>query len=1044
MNLPSRRKPLALILCYGVASVLVGGYSAGAQAQAPVPLRVDPALLGLPPIEPADLPAPAAKKPVVSSPEPTEASTSAEVAPVEVPTVEERPTDVETPVEAGPSESGAGETAAAVEPQTQAASSPQVAPAPAVAPAAAVSGKSQAVAEPAAQIPTQDVPAVDQPAAKASVGQIKPSEKTVARAVPYVPAPASSRTALAPLRVDPALLGLPPVSGSSVASSPDRPPSGSARAFQPPVADASSPRGEGATPEGDESGLHASSEADAVSGTGGEPPVFLSAHRMGGVVDREFVAEGAAELRKVDTVVTADRLTYWPLDDEMEAEGNVTLKQLDDRITGPKMRMKLEEQVGYFEQPAYFLKRQPSNDGTVAADANTTVARIAEQPVGDYWNSGFESPLARDNVESVRKATEGRGEADRIDFEGENQIRLTNGTYTTCAPGNDDWYAKASEIRLDYDREVGEGKNGTVYFKDVPILYSPWLSFSLNNERKSGFLSPTFGTSSDNGVELSLPYYWNIAPNMDATFTPRVLTKRGVQLSTEFRYLNKAFGGQYQGEMLVETLPGDALRDGDNRYGISLLHTQSSDSGLSGQINYNKVSDDDYYTDLSSSIASTSETQLLQQAQMTYSAGWWSATANFQQYQTLQPDADNPVREPYKLLPQVTVNARQPDLYGTDSTFLGQYTHFTRSDQEINGVVLDGDGGQRTVLYPQVALPYVTPGWYVTPKLGVNATRYSLTGQAADIPGTINRTLPIFSVDSGMTFERSSNWFGRDYTQTLEPRLYYLNIPYENQDDIPLFDTALADFNFAQIFSENQFSSWDRISNANQLTAAITSKLLEPGSGNEIVRAMFGQRFYFTKNKVSLSASTSSDSEDDKWEKSDFLAAFSGQILPKVYGDLALQYNPSDRDVKRYSMGASYRPEPGKVLNASYRYNQDSTAPINQVDLSGQWPLSGRWHAVGRVNYSFKDDGVVLSSGSQGGRIIESIAGLEYNGGCWVVRGVVRRTALTSEDASTAFYIQLELNDFSRIGSNPINLLKRNIQGYSLINQTSADPAFDE
>jgi LPS-assembly protein len=304
--------------------------------------------------------------------------------------------------------------------------------------------------------------------------------------------------------------------------------------------------------------------------------------------------------------------------------------------------------------------------------------------------------------------------------------------------------------------------------------------------------------------------------------------------------------------------------------------------------------------------------------------------------------------------------------------------------------------------------------------------------------------LPIFSVDSGMTFERSSNWFGRDYTQTLEPRLYYLNIPYENQDDIPLFDTALADFNFAQIFSENQFSSWDRISNANQLTAAITSKLLEPGSGNEIVRAMFGQRFYFTKNKVSLSASTSADSGDNKWEKSDFLAAFSGQILPKVYGDLALQYNPSDRDVKRYSMGASYRPEPGKVLNASYRYNQDSTAPINQVDLSGQWPLSGRWHAVGRVNYSFKDDGVVLSSGSQGGRIIESIAGLEYNGGCWVVRGVVRRTALTSEDASTAFYIQLELNDFSRIGSNPINLLKRNIQGYSLINQTSADPAFDE
>lgn len=770
-------------------------------------------------------------------------------------------------------------------------------------------------------------------------------------------------------------------------------------------------------------------------------PVFLSAQRMGGEVEREFSAEGEAELRKIGTVLNADRMTYWPIDDEVEVEGNVLLEQGEDRISGPKMRLKLEEQVGFFEQPAYSIKRPPKS-GVVASGNQFSASAFAEPKGFDDWESGFATPsqtLSSNSEKSGRTMTEGRGEADRIDFEGENQYRLINSTYTTCAPGNDDWYAKTASLKLDYDREVGEGTDGTVYFKEVPIFYSPWLSFSLNNERKSGLLAPSFGTSSDNGVELDLPYYWNIAPNMDATITPRVMTKRGVQLNNEFRYLNTAFGGRYQGEINAEILPNDQLRDGDQRYGFSILHKQTSANGFSGLINYNKVSDDDYYTDLSSQIAKTSQTQLLQQGQVTYGGGgWWSATANVQQYQTLQPDEDNPVEEPYKLLPQLTLNARRPDLYGSDAAFYGQYTHFTRDDQYLGSTFIDGISADRTVLYPQLSLPYVTPGWYVTPKIGVNYRKYSISGQQGDTPDSISVTLPIFSVDSGMTFERPSNWFGRDYTQTLEPRLYYLNIPYKDQSDIPLFDTSSADFNFAQIFSENQFSGWDRISNANQLTAAATTRLIEPNTGAEVMRAMLGQRFYFKQNKVGLT-STVEESEDGLWEQSDVLAAFSGQVLPKVYGDLAWQYNVSDNEVKRYSMGVRYQPEPGKVLNAAYRYNNDASSPIDQIDVSGQWPLSGRWHAVGRLNYSFQDDEI-----DQGGRMIESIGGLEYNGGCWVLRGVIRRAALTEEDASTSFFIQLELNDFSRIGSNPLDLLKRNIQGYSLINQTADNSVLDE
>ena len=679
-------------------------------------------------------------------------------------------------------------------------------------------------------------------------------------------------------------------------------------------------------------------------------PIFLSALRMGGDVEREFVAEGEAELRKIGTVLNAERLTYWPIDDEVQAEGNVLLEQGEDRISGPKMRLKLEEQVGFFEQPSYLIKRPPKNATPVAGSLPATGG--TDEPQGfDDWDSGFETPnqsLSTISEKLGRTMTEGRGEADRIDFEGENQIRLTNSTYTTCAPGNDDWYTKTDSLKLDYDREVGEGANGTVYFKDVPIFYTPWLSFSLNNERKSGFLAPSLGTSSDNGVEFDLPYYWNIAPNMDATISPRVMVKRGVQLNNEFRYLNTAYGGLYEGEVKAEILPNDRLRDGDQRYGFSIQHKQTSANGFSGLINYNKVSDDDYYTDLSSQIAKTSQTQLLQQGQITYGGGgWWSATANLQQYQTLQPDADNPVEKPYKLLPQLTLNARKPDLYSTDAAFMGQYTHFTREDQYVGSRFVDGMDAHRTVLYPQLSLPYVTPGWYVTPKIGVNYRKYSISGRQGDSPDSISVALPIFSIDSGMTFERSSNWFGRDYTQTLEPRLYYLNVPYKDQSDIPLFDTSVADFNFAQIFSENQFTGWDRVSDANQLTAAATTRLIEPNTGAEVMRAMLGQRFYFKQSKVGLN-STVSESEDNRWEKSDALAAFSGQILPKVYADLAWQYNLADKEVKRYTMGARYQPAPGKVLNAAYRYSIDANSPVDQIDISGQWPISGRWHAVGR------------------------------------------------------------------------------------------------
>ena len=1039
MNFIHRRNGLARSFCLGLVAFVGSFFAAGVQAQTPTTMRVDPVLLGLPPLKPEkkEVPKPAEKpveKPVEKSAgKSAEKPDAVEIQAVEAPsTLESRPLTESAKTAVEPRKAEAA-PAAESRPQKDASGHQEkketaASPAPAV-----VTPVAAPVVAPAAVAPKMAAPEPKQP---------RPADPPPAKQ-PVLAATNQPVTRVAPFRVDPALLGQAPLTAIATAA-PKAVPQGEKRL---PAAN----DGVSADPS-PALVLKNTRKMERLPKNSDVPrPIFLSASRMQGNVESEFQAEGNAELRKIGTILNADRLTYWPIEDEVEAEGQVQVELEDDLITGPKMRMKLEDQIGYFEKPVYSIRREPRPDSQAAADKAFAQAFIAQQSKGDFWNSGFAAPQSYDlkpgqskvRAQKVRTTTEAHGQAERIDFEGENQVRLTQATYTTCAPGNQDWYVKVDNLKLDYDHEVGKGDNGTVYFKDTPIFYTPWMSFSLNNQRESGFLPPSFGTNSDSGMEFSLPYYWNIAPNMDATITPHVMTRRGLQLQNEFRYLNTAFGGRYNGTAKVEILPGDRLYDNKNRYAYALVYAQTTDRGFSGTIDYNKVSDGSYFTDLSSEVSQTSQSHLLQQGVLNYGSDWWSASATFQRHQTLQADKDNPVREPYKLLPQLTFNARKPDFFLTDSSFMGQFTHFTRSTQTITegkhkGLRYEGDSASRTVLYPQIAVPYVTPGWYVTPKLGVNVRHYSISGQPLQTSDSVNVTLPIFSIDSGMTFERSSDWFGKDYLQTLEPRLFYVNIPYKKQSQIPIYDSGLADFNFAQIFSENQFSSWDRINNANQLTTALTSRLLDPVSGYEIMRAMIGQRFHFTRNRVELTESTQRDDDDRKWEKSDFLAAFSGQILPRLYTDSAWQYNLTDRKLSRYSLGLSYRPEPGKVLNAAYRYSR--TSNINQVDVSGQWPLGGGWHGVGRMNYSLKDNNNnLIDPDSRGGRLIEGIGGLEYNGGCWVMRGVIKRLALTEKDASTSFFIQLELNDFARLGSNPLELLRRSVPGYHQVNQPLAN-----
>jgi len=736
-------------------------------------------------------------------------------------------------------------------------------------------------------------------------------------------------------------------------------------------------------------------------------PAFITADELSGRADEEVVAEGNAEFRRHSQFLWADKLTHWPLADEIEAVGNVRLQNGNDEISGPYMRMKLSEQIGYFDNADFKVRKEVANSYyrrvAVTSSASNFSSTTGNAPMTLYVPSTYElSPAV-----PTRRPSDAYGHAERMDFEGENHIRLTNTTYSTCKPGDTDWFLKAETMHLDYDAEVGDSEKATLYFKDVPIFYTPAGSFSLNNSRRSGFLAGNFSASSKNGLDVTLPYYWYLAPNYDVTFYPRMMAKRGFQLGAEGQYQDY----NYRGFTRLEYMPHDEIAD-RSRYAYNINHVHNLGQGLTASVNWNGVSDNYYWNDFSSRLLQTSQTQLPKQLVLNWAPGsWWSANIQTLRYQTLQPNASSTIERPYFLEPQVNFSGRLANIVpNTDLNLVGQYSRFTHPTK------VEGD---RMVVYPQLSMPFLSPSFVVIPKIGVHATQYSLRDQDLGVPSVMTRVLPTFSLDSTAYFEREVELQGQNFIQTLEPRLYYVRIPYRNQSKVPVFDSGLADFNFAQVFSENRYSGSDRINDANQLTAALTSRFLDPETGAERFKGMIGQRYYFDDQQVLLPGEAARDKR-----LSNFLAAFTGMVMPKTYLDTAWEYNYQNHQSERFSAGVRYQPELSKVVSASYRLNRASA--IDQIDLAAQWPLGKGWYAVGRYNYSLRDK-----------QMLEIIGGLEYNADCWTARGVVQRLEAVGGTPNTTLFFQLELNDFANVGSNPLQLLRRSIPGYGKVNELS-------
>ena len=693
-------------------------------------------------------------------------------------------------------------------------------------------------------------------------------------------------------------------------------------------------------------------------------PVTISAEQMTGRPDRDINLDSDVEITRGQTTVNSDKAVFHQIENTIDASGKVRIKRFGDQYAGDELDLNLDSGVGFMSHPTYKLE-----------------------------------------------INNGQGRADRINFESEDRATVVDGTYSTCEGPDPDWYLKAGILHLDMGRELGTASRAVIYFKGVPILGTPAMSFPLTGERKSGVLPPTLGITSKGGVEFSLPYYVNIAPNRDLTLYPKLITKRGLQLGANGRYL----GQSYAGETNIEALYDD-LQTKTTRYAYSSTHAQTLAPGLLFGWNLNGASDNDYPNDFSSSITASSARLLPREASLSYSADSWKTSARVARYQVLQ-DIAVPIARPYDRVPQLLFHAGRPDLNGFSWALDSEATRFALTDQELAG----RDRGDRINITAQISYPYIRPGYFVTPKLSLNATTYRLENPVTG-PTSLSRTLPTFSLDSGLTFERDAKFLGQAMTQTLEPRLFYVHTPYRDQNRFPVFDTADAGFGFAQLFSENRFSGGDRIGDANQITTGLVSRFLE-SSGAERMRFAIAQRVNFADQRVVLNPAVTTSNQS----RSDVLVAATGRLSSSLTVDTGVQYSQGNHRMTAANVGVQWQPGPKRVLNAEYRYLRDTLdifgQPLDQVNLSGQWPLSQRLYGVARISYALPEH-----------KTAESLFGVEYNADCWVFRAVAQRFSTAAKVSTSQVFLQLELNGLSKLGSNPLEALRKNIAGYQKVN----------
>lgn len=677
---------------------------------------------------------------------------------------------------------------------------------------------------------------------------------------------------------------------------------------------------------------------------------FLSADEAE-ILNRDIVLlRGDIRARQTNQYLQADSATYWKTSDQLHAEGHILYFKDDLTISGDNAELSLGRNTGIINETSYDL---PSRHA--------------------------------------------RGTAESATIESKDLTILKGVTYTTCDIEDNAWLLRSSNLSLNQKSGVGTAKNVMLSFKRVPFFYFPYISFPIDDRRKSGFLTPSYAHSNDNGTEFTLPYYINLAPQFDLTLTPRLISKRGTMINNEARYLSPIHRGQFD----LEYLPDDDLADKDRSL-ISFQNMSRFTNQLSSTIDIVHVSDTEYFRELGNSLSLSSITHLRQLASLDYRSNLWTAAVRLESYQTVDDTIPDNSR-PYQRLPQLLFRTVRPDEDGTlNFNVLGEYVDFQHDDR-ISGSRID--------LQPSIEYPLRSLSAFLIPTISLRQTLYTLDSSDS-IPDTHpSRSVPSLSMDSGIFLERDSQWGTSPMIHTLEPRLYYLYSPFRDQTDIPLFDTALPDFSYSQLFRNNRFSGSDRVGDANQISLALTTRFFEKETGRERLRASIGRIFYFQNREVSL------NNQPESGSTSDIVAESVASIVPKLTSRLDMRWNQESKKIDKGSVQLQYIPTAHSIFNVAYRYRE---AELKQSDISFLWPVGRHWHIIGRRNYSLLDH-----------RALETLAGLEYQSCCWRTQ-IVNRRYINDDLGETRenLYIQFELKGLTSIGDSLESVLEQGILGY--------------
>ena len=626
--------------------------------------------------------------------------------------------------------------------------------------------------------------------------------------------------------------------------------------------------------------------------------------------------------------------------------------------------------------------------------------------------------------------SDARGRADELFIDPGTLTAGEGMTFTTCAPENGGgieenfWRISARKLTLNHDSQRGSGRDIVLKIKDIPVFYAPYFTFPLSRERKSGFLAPSIGKNSHGGFETRLPYYWNIAPGMDATITPRALANSGVMGMVEYRYLRT--GGA--GRVSLEYLPGDVGFGDRDRSMINIELNQSFLGRGQLYVNYNRASDPEYLEDFGTDLAISSTRFLPRRADLTYRGRNWSVLGRLHSYQIVDRSIAVTSR-PYKNLPRLQF--RYFPLRGNKTLNLNLLTDFTYFDRTGEAGVTVDVTGFRADLYPSVSYPIRTQAAFLVPKVGVRFTQYELDRQGP-FKKNPNRTLPIVSVDSGVFLERDLRLRDGNFLHTLEPRLFYLYVPHEDQNDLPVFDSSVFNLDYNALFRENRFSGYDRIGDTNQVTLALGSRLVSRDTGKQLASLQVAQSFYLEDQDVIRQIlGAQGELVDIGIPENDLLSPLIIEADANLTRDLTLgaqvYWDINDRITRKMALSAQYNPEGGKVINLAYRVRRAETGQIRRVptdieqsDVSFSWPLTDRLNAVGRWNYAVSE-----------GRSLDLFFGVEYEGCCFAVKAVGRRfLSNLAGDFNTGFFLQLELKGLGSIGQRTVEFLNQAIPGY--------------